>query len=248
MGFLNFLHSLIFVPYLQKGNAQMGVPNMPSRRSDDDGPLATVFMLVLLIGAVGGAIWLSTRDQTVGDSRGLETRLDPGAGPESLKGGAGTQGFEEAFKHLPVDADAEQRRADEEYEGLAQSLDASRLAEVKKVMSRNGGSRDDYADADLAMLRSRGFDMWVRAREIRWSYEDPSFKPAARLVWNRAPRVRKDGELAELAVRWSEMNRSARTRMLDIIDAVEHKTRQLTASERDAINSFAGNDYLANPL
>jgi hypothetical protein len=225
----------------------MGVPNMPPRRSDDDGPLATVFMLVLLIGAVGGAIWLSVRDQTMGDSRGLETHLDPGAATQLRGGGrSGTEGFEEAFKHLPVDADAAERSADAEYDGLAQRLDASELAEVKKVMSRSGGSRDDYGDSDLAMLRRRGFDTWVRAREIRWSYEDPSFKPAARTIWNRSPRVRKDGELIELAVRWSEKNRSARSRIIVIIEAIEHETRELTSGERDAINSFAGDEYFSN--
>ena len=75
---LLFLHSLIFVPYLQKSHALTRVPNMPPRRSDDDGPLATVFMLVLLVGVVGGGIWLSVRDRTVGDSR-TRNVMDPGA-------------------------------------------------------------------------------------------------------------------------------------------------------------------------
>ena len=151
-----------------------------------------------------------------------------------------------AFKRLPDDATALQRTADAEFDHVAQALGADELAQVQKIMSRGSGSRDDYSDSDLATLRRHGFGKWVRAQAIRWSAGDPAFETAVGSVWKRSGRGHDDGDLTELAVRWGEMNRSTRMKILDIIDAVEHKTRELTSSERDAISSFAGDDYLAN--
>ena len=103
---------------------------------------------------------------------------------------------------------------------------------MKKILSRKGRSRDDYSDGDLAMLRRHGFDKWVRAVRSAGRMKTRRSNPRRSVVWKRAPHVREDGELTELAVRWSEMNRSGRTRILDMIDAVEQKTRELTTGER----------------
>src|SRR5262249_15180530 len=122
---------------------------------------------------------------------------------------------------------------------------ADEYARVQKIMSRKG-SRDDFSDSDFAMLRRCGFGKWIRAQAVRWSQGDRSFQTAARAVWERSPKARDSGEVTELAARWGEMDTASRQRLLDIIGAVEGKSRNLTDGERDAVISFAGEDYYAN--
>ena len=53
--------------------------------------------------------------------------------------------------------------------------------------------------------------------------------------------------MTELAIRWGEMNRSARQELLRIIQTVEGKTGELTPSEREAVNRFAGEEFASRP-
>jgi hypothetical protein len=160
-------------------------------------------------------------------------------------GADGQPGFVSAFRRLPNDATALQRAADAEFDEAARMLGADELTAVQRIMSR-GGSRDDYSDSELAMLRRNGFGKWVRAQAIRWSHEDATFEAVGAAVWGRSPRARDENEMVELAVRWGERDRKTRTKLFHLIQIVENRTRELTGDERDAVNAFAGEEYLAN--
>ena len=110
-------------------------------------------------------------------------------------------------------------------------------------MSRKNQARDSFTENELDTLRRHGFGKWLRAKAISWSHDDPSFHTAAGAVWNSSSRARDDGELTELAAKWGEMDRAGRLSLLQIIQAVENKSRELTSSEREAVINFAGDHH-----
>jgi hypothetical protein len=215
------------------------------RRAADDNPLVAVVMLVVLGGVAVVGIWNSLREKpSVAHNHGAatwEAQPAPGPGPSGPH-----PRFVEAFKRLPNDATALQRTFDAEFDNAARYLSADELAQVKKIISRNARSRDDFSDGELDTLRRRGFGNWVDAQAIRWSQEDPAFKTVSTAVWARSPRVRSDGELTGLAVKWGEKDRSSRLALLGLFQAVENKSRDLTAAERATLAAFAGEEYAAN--
>lgn len=218
---------------------------MPPRRSADDGPLATLFMLALLIAITAGGLWYSVREKTNRGTRSPDPGRESAGQSRPRSGSPNSHGFVDAFKRLPNDATALQQSADEEFDNTARLLGADELAQVQKIMSRNGSSRDDYSESELATLRRHGFGKWVRAQAIRWSHSDPTFETVVAAVWERSPQAREDRDLTELAVKWGEKSRSARQRLLSIIQSMEGNSRELTADERNEVIAFAGEEFLA---
>lgn len=216
-----------------------------TRRADDN-PLVAVLMLVLLLGAAGGALWISVREKATGERQysSVETFQSP-LTPAPGTAAPGKIQFVESFKRLPNSATAMQTAADAEFDRAARFIGADELPQVQRLISR-GGSRDDYSDSELALLRRHGLGSWIRAKAVQWSKDDPAFNTAAESVWARSSKAKSDSGLTELAVRWGEMDRAGRLQILQIIHAVETKTRELTASERDVVTRFAGDEYLAN--
>lgn len=217
-----------------------------ARRADDN-PLVAVFMLVLLLGAAGGAIWISVREKANGarEYAGNETIPTSGLGQGGAAGNPDGPRFVESFKRLPRNATSLQATADAEFDSAARLIGADELTQIQRIMSR-GGSRDDYSDSEFELLRRNGLTSWIRAKAIKWSQNDPAFNTAAEAVWTRSPKMKSDSELTELAVRWGEMDRAARMQMLQIIHAVESKSRELTDGEREAVTRFAGDEYLTH--
>ena len=102
---------------------------MPPRRSADEGPVATIFMLVLLVGITVGGIWYSVREKTNGGVRPRDPDIaSVGSVGRSRprSGSPNSPEFVEAFKQLPNDATAMQRSAEEEFDNTARLLGADR--------------------------------------------------------------------------------------------------------------------------
>src|SRR5436190_23055096 len=79
-----------------------------SKRSGDDGPLATTFMLGLMVVITIGGVWLATREKP-GPPGGRQ--VDPNLGSHLKVAG---NDFAEALKRLPKDVAALQQVADGE--------------------------------------------------------------------------------------------------------------------------------------
>jgi hypothetical protein len=201
-------------------------------------------MLVLLVAVTGGGIWLAAKDRTTGSRRSSVSETQFAGGSGSRTSPDGSPAFVAAFKRLPQDATALQRSADAEFDEAARMIGADELTQVRRIMAR-GGSRDAYSESELAMLRRHGFGKWVRAQAVRWSHEDSAFESVVSSIWGRSSRARSESDMTELAVRWGEQDRSSRNQLLQLIQIVENKTRELTDDERSTIISFAGEEYLS---
>lgn len=218
---------------------------MSPPRPTDDGPLAAIFMLCLLLVVAGGGIWYSIREKprvANNVNPGIET---PWQMQSSTPSGGGLR-FVEAFKRLPSDATSLQRAADQEFDNAARLLNADELAQINKILARKGSSRDSYNESDFDLLRRHGFGKWLRAQSIGWSQSDPVFKKVGESVWERSPQARDSGDLSELAARWGELDKMTRTKIYQAIQALETKARELTGDERDAVSSFAGPEFLTS--
>ena len=216
----------------------------PSRRSPDDNPFVSVFVLVVLLGIATGAIWYATQEKV---PAGNQQYSGPPTDPKShgQPGPGGPLQFVDAFKRLPDDATVLQRAADEEFDNVAKVLSSGDLATIEQIIAKKAASNGLFNDDEIAILRRHGLTRTIHARAARWAQDDPGFKTASGAVWGRSPQVRESGELTELAARWGEMSRMARLEMLQIIHAVESKSRDLSDKERAALTGFAGEDYLA---
>ncbi len=218
---------------------------MSPPRPSDDGPLAAIFMLCLLVIVTAGGIWYSIREKPrggpVANGPGIETPSQ--SGKRSPGNGLA---FVEAFKRLPADATSLQRAADQEFDNAARALNAEELTQVNKILARRGGSRDAYNESDFAILRKHGFGNWLRAQTVSWSQSDPVFQKVGESVWERSSRTRETGDLTDLAAKWGELDKMTRTKIFQAIQALEGKSRELTGDERVIVTNFAGEDFLSN--
>jgi hypothetical protein len=218
----------------------------PSKRFGEDGPLATIFMLGLMLAITGGGVWLATREKPGGPAgfhrpdSGGESRPKP-----SGASGGNTPRFVEAFKRLPQDAVALQRAADEEVENALGALGVADRAEINRILGRDVRSRDAYTDAELALLRKHGLGTWVRAQAVNWAHDDPAFPKVGEMVWNRSSRPKDSEAVIDMAAKWGEMSRVGRLDLFQALQAVDSNSRELTSAERSAVVAFAGEDYLA---
>lgn len=218
---------------------------MTPPRPSDDGPLAAIFMLCLLLVVAGGGIWYAIREKpraVAASSPGIETPW-PTMGRQAH---VGPMGFVEAFKRLPSDATALQRSADEEFDKAAKLLNADELAQVNNILSRKGNSRDAYSESDFALLRRHGFSKWLKAQSIGWSQSDPVFQKVGESVWAHSNGSREGSDLSDLAAKWGELDKMTRTKIFQAIQALEKHTRELTSDEREVVASFAGEGFLGN--
>src|SRR5262245_21325698 len=122
-----------------------------SRRSSEDNPLVSVFMLGLMVAVGAGGIWYAIREKPRGPGgpAGPTPDLSQGAVGNLGPGGGNSPRFVESFKRLPADATALQKAADAEYDNTVRRLGVEEYARVEKLLARKG-SRDDYSDSDLA--------------------------------------------------------------------------------------------------
>ena len=217
---------------------------MSPPRPSDDGPLAAIFMLCLLLIVAGGGIWYAVREKPRGGpgagGPGIEKPWE--SGRRSLGNGPR---FVEAFKRLPSDATSLQRAADDEFDSAAKLLNAEELAQVNKILARKGGSRDAYSESDFEVLRRHGLGKWLRAQTISWSQSDPVFQKVGESVWSARPSARQRRS-DRSGGQWGELDKMTRTKILAAVQAVEGKSRELSSDEREMVVNFAGEDYLNN--
>ena len=148
-----------------------------TRRADDN-PFVAVFMLVLLVGAAGGAIWISLREKANGERQysSVESIPDSVLGQGGGTGSSNAPRFVDSFKQLPKRATSLQQAADAEFDHAAKSIGADELTQVQRIMSR-GGSRDDYSDSELATMRRNGLTSWLRGKQLNGRRTTPLSTP-----------------------------------------------------------------------
>ncbi|MBA4192514.1 MAG: hypothetical protein C0467_31490 [Planctomycetaceae bacterium] len=98
------------------------------------------------------------------------------------------------------------------------------------------------ADA-VAFLNKSGLTKLGSALRCQWAMSDPAFRKPAQLVWDRSPKMRTLGGLAEMAGRWARIDPIVRDAVLGGLLAVESGDGDKAEAHRQLIIDFAGEEY-----
>jgi hypothetical protein len=232
------------------------------RRSHVPVLLTVVGGSALIVAAVTG-IWYATREKP-----GVDARIEPDSPPvipnpkktpradrpepkapdatPRIAEPAKPPTFEEALARVAEEGKAIRAEFDAEYPQRVRLLTEDERYVVDKILSRKSDRRERFTAGDLRYLHDHKMAKWVWAHAVAWACADPVFEKAARYVWERSPKMRKTSALFEMAIQWGQSDRVSNLGLLQFIEAVEKKGRELTREELNLLIAFTGEEYYIN--